>query len=39
MPPKVKYSKEEIVEAAYELIRKEGSSAITARHLAAALGT
>ena len=39
MPPKVKYSKEEIVEAAYELIRKEGSSSLTARHLAAALGT
>ena len=39
MPPKVKYSKEEIVGVAYELIRKEGSSALTARHLAAALGT
>lgn len=39
MPPKVKYSKEEIVEAAYELIRKEGGSALTARRLATALGT
>lgn len=39
MPPKVRYSKEEIVSAAYELIRKEGGTALTARRLASALGT
>ena len=39
MPPKAKYSKDEIVRTAYELIRKEGGSALTARRLASALGT
>ncbi|MBE6656339.1 MAG: TetR/AcrR family transcriptional regulator [Ruminococcaceae bacterium] len=39
MPPKVKFSREQIVDAAYELIRKEGKDALTARNLASALGT
>ena len=39
MPPKVRFSKEEIVAAAYELVRKEGSTALTARRLASSLGT
>ena len=38
MPPKVKYSKEEIVSAAYELVRREGGDGLTARSLASALG-
>lgn len=39
MPPKVKYSREQIVNTALELVRKQGSDALTARSLAAALGT
>ncbi len=39
MPPKVKFSREAIGEAAYELVRKEGRDALTARSLAAVLGT
>lgn len=39
MPPKAKHSREEIVNAAYELIRKEGGTALTARRLAAVLNT
>ncbi len=39
MPPKVKFSRDEIIAAAYEIVRKEGKSALTARSLATALGT
>lgn len=38
MPPKAKFSKEEIVEAAYEIVRKNGEEALTAREVAAFLG-
>lgn len=39
MPPKARYTKEEIVDAAYDLVRKNGESYLSARNLAAALGT
>lgn len=39
MPPKVRYTKEEISEAAYELVRKYGKEFLTARNLAATLGS
>lgn len=39
MPPKVKFSREEILDAAYELVRKSGRATLTARSLACALGT
>jgi AcrR family transcriptional regulator len=39
MPPKVKYSKEQIVNAAFELVRREGKGALTARGLASELNT
>lgn len=39
MPPKPRYTKEEITSVAYELVRREGKSALTARSLAIALGT
>ena len=38
MPPKVKISKEKIIEAAISLIRNGGVEAVNARTLAAALG-
>ncbi len=38
MPPKAKFSKEEIVEAAFEIVRKSGEEALTAREVAAYLG-
>lgn len=38
MPPKVKITKEKIVETALELIRSEGGEALNARRIAAALG-
>ena len=38
MPPKVKVSKEEIINTAISLIRKSGASAINARSIAAELG-
>lgn len=38
MPPKQKFSKEEVVAAALDLVRREGMSAITARGLGAELG-
>ena len=38
MPPKVKFSREEILSAAYELVRKNGKDALSARSLASALG-
>lgn len=38
MPPKVLFTKEEITDAAVRVVRKKGSSALTARSLAAELG-
>ena len=38
MPPKVKFQKEEIVNAAVEITRKKGIDALTARELASKLG-
>ena len=39
MPPKPKFTKEEIVGAAKELVREKGLSALTARELAKRLGS
>ncbi|MBQ8176919.1 MAG: TetR/AcrR family transcriptional regulator [Oscillospiraceae bacterium] len=39
MPPKAKYTREEIIEAALELAAEKGIKALTARELGAALGT
>ncbi len=39
MPPKFKFTKEEWIAAALELVRREGKDALTARALAKALGT
>ena len=39
MPPKAKYTREEIVEVALELAAEKGIKVITARELGAALGT
>lgn len=38
MPPKVKYSREQIVEAGLEILRRDGEGALTARGVAAYLG-
>ena len=38
MPPKVKYSREDILDAAYELVRSKGEGALSARTLASYLG-
>ncbi len=38
MPPRIKYTKERIVDSAFELVREQGTDALTARSLAAALG-
>ena len=38
MPPKVKFQKEEIIEAAVNITRKKGISAVTAREVGTALG-
>ena len=38
MPPKVKFQREEILQAALQITRKQGIDALTARELAAALG-
>ena len=38
MPPKVKFTKEEIIEAAVSITRKKGISAVTAREVGAVLG-
>lgn len=38
MPPKIKITKEEIIQTAIELLKKEGDGAINARSIAAALG-
>jgi len=39
MPPKPRYTREEIVDVAYESVRKYGEDFLSARNLAAALGT
>lgn len=39
MPPKAKFSKEEIIEAAVDIVKAEGFQALTARALGAKLGT
>ena len=38
MPPKVKFQKEEIVAAAFDIVRTRGCAALTSRELASALG-
>lgn len=38
MPPKIKYSRDSILDAAYELVRSEGEDALSARTLASRLG-
>ena len=38
MPPRVKFQKKDIVEAAFETVRKKGAGALTAREVADALG-
>ncbi|MBO5790241.1 MAG: TetR/AcrR family transcriptional regulator, partial [Clostridia bacterium] len=38
MPPKVKITKEEIVEAAMRIVRECGDEALNARNIAASLG-
>ena len=38
MPPKIKITKEDIIQTSIELIKKEGDGAINARSIAAALG-
>ena len=38
MPPKVKVTKEDIVDAAVEILRKEGEASLNARTIATALG-
>lgn len=39
MPPKAKFTKEEIVEAAFEIVKNSGLGTLTARSLGAALGS
>ena len=39
MPPKPKYTREQIASAAFELVRKNGVQALTARELGKAIGT
>lgn len=39
MPPKAKYTREEIIDAAYEILRTEGEEALTAREVGKRLGT
>lgn len=39
MPPKVKYTREEIIEAAFQLARERGIDAVVAREVAKKLGT
>lgn len=38
MPPKAKYTREEIVETALAIVREKGAAAVTAREIGAALG-
>lgn len=39
MPPKAKYTKEQITDVAYEMVRKYGEDFLSARNLATELGT
>ena len=39
MPPKPKYTKEEIINAALDMVREKGADSLTARDLGAKLGT
>lgn len=39
MPPKVKYTREEIIEAAFQMAKEQGIEAVVARELAKKLGT
>ncbi len=39
MPPKAKFTKEEIISAALEIVKKEGIESLTARSLGSALGS
>jgi AcrR family transcriptional regulator len=39
MPPRIKYSKENVIEAAFEIAREQGFSEITARSVAKRLGS
>ena len=39
MPPRAKFTKEEIVTAALTIVREEGLSALTARNLGKSLGS
>ena len=39
MPPKCKFTKEEIIQAAFEMVRTEGFSELTARALGGRLGS
>ena len=39
MPPKCKFTKEEIIQATLDIVRSEGIDAVTARALGAKLGT
>ena len=38
MPPSVKFTKEEIVNAALQVVREKGTAALTTRQIAAVLG-
>ena len=38
MPPKAKYTREEIIETALNIVAEKGKSALNARDLGAALG-
>lgn len=39
MPPKPKFSREQIIEKAFEIVRKDGLNALTARYLGEKLGS
>ena len=39
MPPKVKFTKESIIKTSLELVRKNGTDALTARNISSALGS
>ena len=39
MPPKAKFTKEEIIQAAISIVERDGADALTARSLASALGS
>ena len=39
MPPKAKFTREEIIDAAFEMVRRDGFEILTARSLGAKLGS